>query len=88
MKKAKPTKLAQRHWRYALLAYLIVAALVCTVIVKPSLVLMWSAGGLILLVMLATHYHTRQGRIHKDTLIEYMLVLLASLVVLLGAMRH
>lgn len=88
MRKAKPTKLARRHWKYALLAYAIIGVLIIAVILKPSHVLIWAAGSLTLLIVIAVHYHVKQGHIHKDTIVEYVLVLIAALVVLLGALRH
>ena len=88
MSKTKPNKLARRHLKYALLAYAIVGILLVAAIIKPSRILIWTSGVLIVLTIIATRYHAHQGRVHKDTILEYVLVLIAALVVLLGAVRH
>lgn len=88
MNKTKPNKLARRHWKYTLLAYAIVLALLVAAILKPSHILIWAVGVIILLIVFTTRYHARQGRVPKDTVLEYVLVLIATLVVLLGALRH
>lgn len=88
MSKVKPNKLARRHWKYALLAYAIIVILLIATLAKPSQILAWTTGILILLTIVATRYHAKQGRVHKDTILEYVLVLIAALVVLLGAIRR
>jgi NADH:ubiquinone oxidoreductase subunit 6 (subunit J) len=88
MSKTKQNKLARRHLKYALLAYAIIGILLLAAIVRPSQILIWTAGVLIVLTVIATRYHAQQDRVRKDTVIEYVLVLIAALVVLFGALRH
>lgn len=88
MSNAKPSKLARRHWKYTLLAYATVIALLVAAILRPSQILIWTTGVVIIIMIFTTRYHTRQGRVPKDTILEYVLVLIATLVVLFGALHR
>jgi hypothetical protein len=88
MSKLKINKLAHRHYKYALLAYAVVAILLIAVVLKPSQVFIWATGITILLILIVARYHVKQGHLNKDALLEYILVLIATLAILIGAVRH
>jgi O-antigen/teichoic acid export membrane protein len=69
-----------------MLSYLITALLVLALYLRPDKLLLLAAIAISCVVLLAGRYHYRRGQVHKDALMEYLLVLLAVLVVLIGAL--
>jgi heme O synthase-like polyprenyltransferase len=85
----KPHKKASyQRLLYPICAYAVTIMLILALSLRPSWLFMGIslALGAILLLLSLHHYHERT--VHRDTYIEYLLVVVAVTIILIGAIRH
>ena len=72
---------------YFMLAYGVTAGLIVAAVVRPSQALTVTTICLVAVMFIALRHHARIGRVSKDAIMEYALLLVAVLIILAGALR-